>query len=50
MPVLQEQKPVNMNNYSPQSIEKSDSKRFSLDNCVLHCSTTVHPVHIATIA
>ena len=21
----------------------------SLDNCVLHCSTTVHPVHIATI-
>ncbi len=36
MPVLQEQKPVNMNNYSSQSIEKSDSKWFSLDNCVLH--------------
>ncbi len=37
MPVLQEQKPVNMNDYSHKSIEKSDSKWLSLDNYVLHC-------------
>ncbi len=29
-------------------IKKMASKQLALDNCVLHCSTTVHPVHIAT--